>query len=126
MFSGSVSLAGITPQMMFPLVLELATDRIPIVVTCRVLGFSKQAFFKSRSSSVSQRAWGNAHLVNAAVDLHREEPAFGYRFISDEIETESGLSASPAAGVAAVLRAAALECVLEEAWPESESWAAGA
>lgn len=29
--------------MMFPLVLELAADRkIPVAVTCRVLGFSKQ------------------------------------------------------------------------------------
>jgi hypothetical protein len=26
--------------MMFPLVLDLAADRIPIAVTCRVLGFS--------------------------------------------------------------------------------------
>jgi putative transposase len=31
--------------MMFPLVHELAADRIPVAVTCRVLGFSKQAFF---------------------------------------------------------------------------------
>ena len=42
---------------------------------------------------VAQRDWGNAHLANAAVDLHRDEPAFGYRFVSDEIEAESGLRA---------------------------------
>ena len=30
--------------MMFPLVLDLAADGIPVVVTCRVLGFSKQGF----------------------------------------------------------------------------------
>lgn len=30
--------------MMFPLVLDLAADQIPIAVTCRVLGFSKRAF----------------------------------------------------------------------------------
>jgi transposase InsO family protein len=80
--------------MMFPLVLELAADRIPIAVTCRVLKFSKQAFFKWRANPVSRRDWDNAHLTNAAVDLHRDDPAFGYRFISDEIEAESGLSAS--------------------------------
>jgi putative transposase len=80
--------------MMFPLVLELAADRIPIAVTCRVLKFSKQAFFKWRANPVSQRDWDNAHLTNAAVDLHRDDPAFGYRFISDEIEAESGLAAS--------------------------------
>jgi len=79
---------------MFPLVRELAADRIPVAVTCRVLGFSKQAFFAWRANPVSQRDWDNAHLANAAVDLHRDDPAFGYRFISDEIESESGLKAS--------------------------------
>jgi hypothetical protein len=29
--------------MMYPLVLDLAADTIPVAVTCRVLGFSKQA-----------------------------------------------------------------------------------
>jgi putative transposase len=31
---------------------------------------------------VSQRDWDNAHLTNAAaaVDLHRDDPVFGYRF----------------------------------------------
>lgn len=75
--------------MMFPLVHELAADRIPIAVTCRVLGFSKQAFFRWRANPVSQRDWDNAHLTNAAVDLHHDDPAFGYRFISDEIEAEA-------------------------------------
>jgi len=42
---------------MFPLVLELAADRIPVTVTCRVLGFSKQAFFAWRRNPVSQRDW---------------------------------------------------------------------
>jgi len=80
--------------MMFPLVLDLAAERIPIAVTCRVLGFSKQAFFKWRANPVSQRDWDNAHLTNAAIDLHRDDPGFGYRFISDEIEAEAGLKAS--------------------------------
>ena len=80
--------------MIFPLVHELAADRIPVAVTCRVLHFSKQAFFKWRANTVSQRDWDNAHLTNAAVDLHRDDPAFGYRLISDEIESESGLKAS--------------------------------
>ena len=40
--------------MMYPLVLDLAADKIPVAVTCRVLGFSKQAFYawrRSRSAS---------------------------------------------------------------------------
>jgi putative transposase len=36
----------------FPLVLDLAADLIPIAVTCRVLSFSKQAFFKGRADPV--------------------------------------------------------------------------
>ena len=63
--------------MMFPLVLELAADRkIPVAVTCRVLGFSKQAFFVWREDPVSSRDWDNAHLINAAQDIHRDEPGF--------------------------------------------------
>jgi putative transposase len=80
--------------MMFPLVLELAADRIPVAVTCRVLGFSKQAFFKWRRAPVTQRDWDNAHLINAAIDIHGDDPAFGYRFIADEIQAESGIAAS--------------------------------
>jgi transposase InsO family protein len=80
--------------MMFPLVRELAADRIPIAVTCRVLGFSKQAFFAWRREPVTQRDWDNAHLINAALDIHADDPAFGYRFIADEIEAQSGIAAS--------------------------------
>jgi putative transposase len=35
--------------MMFPLVLDLAVDSIPVAVTCRVLGFSTQAFYQWRA-----------------------------------------------------------------------------
>ena len=70
---------------MFPLVLDLAADRIPVAVTCRVLGFSKQAFYQWKAASVSQRDWDDAHLINAAVDIHHDGPEFGYRFITDEL-----------------------------------------
>ena len=71
--------------MMYPLVLDLAAGRIPVAVTCRVLGFSKQAFYAWRKNPVSQRDWDDAHLINAAADIHRDDPAFGYRFIADEL-----------------------------------------
>ena len=54
-------------------------------MTCRVLGFSKQAFYQWKKAPVSQRDWDDAHLINAAYDIHQEDPAFGYRFISDEL-----------------------------------------
>ncbi len=78
--------------MMYPLVRELAADDIPVAVTCRVLGFSKQAFYKWQADPVSQRDWDDAHLINAAVDIHHDDPAFGYRFIADQIH-ERGLTA---------------------------------
>ena len=54
--------------MSYPLVLDLADDGIPIAVTCRVLKFSKQAFYAWRAQPVSQRDWDDAHLLNAAVE----------------------------------------------------------
>jgi putative transposase len=74
--------------MMFPLVLDLAADPdrpIPVAVTCRVLGFSKQAFYKWRTSPVTDRDWADAHLINAAIDIHHDDPEFGYRYITDEL-----------------------------------------
>jgi transposase InsO family protein len=73
--------------MTFPLVLDLAADGVPVAVTCRVLGFSKQAFYQWRAAPVSQRDWDQARLINAALDVHSDDPAFGYRFIADELST---------------------------------------
>ncbi|MDH6284944.1 putative transposase [Prescottella agglutinans] len=73
--------------MTYPLVLDLAADGIPVAVTCRVLGFSTQAFYKWRKDPVSQRDWDDAHLINAALAIHSDDPAFGYRFIADELPT---------------------------------------
>ena len=74
--------------MMYPLVLDLADDKIPVAVTCRVLGFSKQAFYQWRAKPVSDRDYDDAHLINAAFDVHRDDPEFGYRFIADELATQ--------------------------------------
>jgi len=78
---------------MYPLVIDLADDGIPVVVTCRVLGFSKQAFYKWRANPVTDREWSDAHLINAAVDVNRDDPTFGYRFIADELH-EAGVAVS--------------------------------
>ena len=39
--------------MIYPLVRELAAGKIPVAVTCRVLGFSTQAFYKWSANPVS-------------------------------------------------------------------------
>jgi putative transposase len=80
--------------MMYPLVRELAADGIPVTVTCRVLEFTPQAYYKWRADPVSTRDWSDAHLVDAAGDIHADDPAFGYRFIADELAAERGIRTS--------------------------------
>jgi putative transposase len=80
--------------MTYPLVLDLAADGIAVAVTCRVLGFSKQAFYAWRRRPVSDRDWADAHLINTALDIHHDDPEFGYRFIADELAAEHAISAS--------------------------------
>lgn len=59
--------------------------RVPVAVTCRVLGISRQAYYQWKSAPVSQRDWDDAHLINAALDIHADDPTEGYRFIADEL-----------------------------------------
>ena len=75
--------------MMYPLVLDLAAKdapiRVPVTVTCRMLKFSKQAFYAWKKKPFSNRDWDDAHLINAAFDEHVGDPTLGYRFIADEL-----------------------------------------
>jgi len=76
--------------MIYPLVRELAAAgapiRVPVAVTCRVLKIAKQPFYRWLKDPVSARDWDDAQLTNAAIDVHRDDPVFGYRFIADELE----------------------------------------
>jgi putative transposase len=67
--------------------------RVPVAVTCRVLGISRQAFHQWRSSPLCQRDADDAHLINAALEMHADDPAGGYRFIADEL-ARRGFTAS--------------------------------
>ncbi len=53
-----------------PAGLELAAQdarvRVPVAATCRVLGFSRLAFYQWRANPVTDREWSDAHLINAA------------------------------------------------------------
>lgn len=71
--------------MTYPLVQDLAAEGIPVRLTCGVLGFSTQAFYKWRARPCSDRDLDDAHLTNALVDLHEGDPEFGYRFLADEL-----------------------------------------
>lgn len=62
-------------------------------MACRVLKLTTQGYYKWLKQPVSQRDWDDAHLINAALDIHRDDPEFGYRFITDHLG-ERGWSAS--------------------------------
>ena len=79
--------------MKYPLVRELSREGIPVTVTCRVLRFSPQGYYKWLHEPWSPRDYENAYLTNAAFDAHLDDPAFGYRFLSDELEA-AGLKVS--------------------------------
>ena len=71
--------------MSYPLVRDLAADGIPVAVTCRVLGFSRQAFYAWNTHPVSPRELADAYLTDAALAVHADDPEFGYRFVADEL-----------------------------------------
>lgn len=93
---------------------DLADEGIPITVTCRVLGFSKRGYFKRQAKPICDRDPSDAYLINAALEAHLDDPGFGYRFISDELEAP-GLCGLREPGAAAVLLAAHLVVPLQDA-----------
>jgi transposase InsO family protein len=70
---------------MYPLVSELATDGIPVVVSCRVLGLARQPYYRWLDEPISDGQLDEAYLANAVFDAHRDDPEFGYRFLADEV-----------------------------------------
>ena len=71
--------------MTYPVVKDLARDGIPVKLSCRVLGFSRQAYYQWLAEPVSEREWSDAHAANAVLDAHADDPEFGYRFLADEL-----------------------------------------
>ena len=79
--------------MTYPVVTDLADDGIPVKLSCRVLGFSRQAYYAWLANPVSDREWADAHAANAVFDAHADDPEFGYRFLADELR-DQGLDVS--------------------------------
>ncbi len=81
--------------MIYPLVRELAAAdalrRVPVAVTCRILGIARQPFYRWLANPITDGEWDEALLANAAFDAHRDDPEFGYRFIADEVRA-AGIS----------------------------------
>ncbi|MFF9200549.1 IS3 family transposase [Streptomyces sp. NPDC014986] len=76
------------PKMMYPLVRELAApsapDRVPVAVTCRVLGLARQPYYRWLASPVTDAETAEAYRANALFDAHCDDPEFGHRFLLDE------------------------------------------
>ncbi|MFJ7298157.1 IS3 family transposase [Streptomyces collinus] len=76
------------PKMMYPLVREPAAadapHRVPVAVTCRVLGLARQPYYRWLDRPVNDAELVEAYRANALFDAHRDDPEFGHRFLLDE------------------------------------------
>lgn len=63
---------------------ELANDGIPVAVSLRVLKLSRQPYYRWRNQQVTAAELTEAYRANALIDAHRDDPAFGYRYLADE------------------------------------------
>ncbi|MFF2900842.1 hypothetical protein [Streptomyces sp. NPDC057966] len=74
--------------MMYPLVREptaaAAPHRVPVVVTCRVLGLARQPYYRWLARPVTDAELTEAYRADALFDAHRVGPEFGHRFLLDE------------------------------------------
>ena len=66
------------------------------------------------------RDWDDAHLINAAIDIHHDDPEFGYRFITDEL-AGTGMHGRRATGSTGSARTAAVVGARPQARPATAS-----
>ncbi len=70
--------------MMYPLVVELAADGIPVAVSCRVLKLARQRYYRWLAAPITDSEVVEAYRANALFDAHRDDPEFGHRLLADE------------------------------------------
>ncbi|CAM5603279.1 hypothetical protein Sdia_36900 [Streptomyces diastaticus subsp. diastaticus] len=77
--------------MMYPLVRELAAAaapcRVPVAVTCRVLGLARHPYCRWLYRPVTDAEIAEAYRADALFAAHRDDPEFGHRFLLDEAHT---------------------------------------
>ncbi len=64
--------------------MELAADRIPVAVTCRVLKLSRQPYYRWLADPITPSEVVQAYRANALFDAHQDDPEFGHRLLADE------------------------------------------
>ncbi|WP_344735726.1 IS3 family transposase, partial [Nocardioides fonticola] len=65
---------------------------MPVAVACRVLGLTTAGYYKWLKDPVSQRDWDDAHLIDVLYDIHEDDATLGYRFLTDELVDEHGIT----------------------------------
>jgi transposase InsO family protein len=55
-----------------------------VAVTCRVLKLARQPYYRWRANPITDAELVEAHRANALFDAHRDDPEFGYRYLSEE------------------------------------------
>ncbi len=63
---------------------ELAEDRIPVAVTCRVLKLARQPYYRWLLDPIAGSEVVEAYRANALFDAHHDDPEFGHRLLADE------------------------------------------
>jgi len=63
---------------------ELATDGIPVTVTCRVLKLARQPYYRWLNAPIPESEVVAAYRANALFDAHKDDPEFGHRLLADE------------------------------------------
>jgi putative transposase len=94
--------------MIYPLVRELAADRIPVTVTCRVLGVSDSGYYAWRERPPSPRQRRDLELVEIIREVHtRSGHTYGAPRVHAELRLAHGLRIGRAR-VARLMREAGL------------------
>jgi putative transposase len=58
-----------------------------VAVTCRVLKLARQPYYRWRADPITDAEMVEAYRANALFDAHRDDPEFGYRYLSEEART---------------------------------------
>ena len=72
---------------MYPVIRELATDGIPVSVSCRVLDVARQPYYRWLRQPTGPAETRRRVLAEAIREAHADDPEFGYRFLADEVRT---------------------------------------
>ena len=65
---------------------DLANNGVPVTVSCRVLGLCRQQYYRWRRQPLTDAEVDEAWLANAIFDAHIDDPEFGHRFLTDEVQ----------------------------------------